>query len=217
MNYPFRTAILNFIKDRDSGSGLKNTVMTIAENYPPQVLACNMNLLGTHDTPRILTALVDDFDGPQEALATRRLSRSQKDLAISRLTLASFLQYTLPGSASLYYGDEAGMEGGKDPFNRRTFPWGYEDTQLQWHFRQLGKLRKDCPALRLGDVQFFCAEDGKLGFTRSIASQKVRVYVNRTGDPWEVPSGRILFGENLRAVAPHWLELAPMGFCVVEE
>ena len=217
MNYPFRTAILNFIKDRDSGSGLKNTVMTIAENYPPQVLACNMNLLGTHDTPRILTALVDDFDGPREALATRRLSRSQKDLAISRLTLASFLQYTLPGSASLYYGDEAGMEGGKDPFNRRTFPWGYEDTQLQWHFRQLGKLRKDCPALRLGDVQFFCAEDGKLGFTRSIASQKVRVYVNRTGDPWEVPSGRILFGENLRAVAPHWLELAPMGFCVVEE
>ena len=217
MNYPFRTAILNFIKDRDSGSGLKNTVMTIAENYPPQVLACNMNLLGTHDTPRILTALVDDFDGPREALATRKLSRSQKDLAISRLTLASFLQYTLPGSASLYYGDEAGMEGGKDPFNRRTFPWGYEDTQLQWHFRQLGKLRKDCPALRLGDVQFFCAEDGKLGFTRSIASQKVRVYVNRTGDPWEVPSGRILFGENLRAVAPHWLELAPMGFCVVEE
>ncbi len=217
MNYPFRTAILNFIKDRDSGSGLKNTVMTIAENYPPQVLACNMNLLGTHDTPRILTALVDDFDGPREALATRRLSRSQKDLAISRLTLASFLQYTLPGSASLYYGDEAGMEGGKDPFNRRTFPWGYEDTQLQWHFRQLGKLRKDYPALRLGDVQFFCAEDGKLGFSRSIDSQKVRVYVNRTGDPWEVPSGRILFGENLRAVAPHWLELAPMGFCVVEE
>ena len=64
MNYPFRTAILNFVRGRDSGHGLRDTVMTIAENYPPQVLLCNMNLLGTHDTPRILTALVDDLKDP---------------------------------------------------------------------------------------------------------------------------------------------------------
>ena len=74
MNYPFRTAIINFLRDWDSGRGLKDTVMTIAENYPPQVLACNMNLLGTHDTPRILTALVDDFDGSREEKARRRLA-----------------------------------------------------------------------------------------------------------------------------------------------
>ena len=64
MNYPFRTAIVNFVKNLDGGRGFKETVMSIMENYPPQVAACNMNLLGTHDTPpRILTALVDDFDG----------------------------------------------------------------------------------------------------------------------------------------------------------
>lgn len=131
MNYPFRTAILNFIKGLDDGRGLAETVMTIAENYPPQVLLCNMNLLGTHDTPRILTALVDDFEGSREELAKRHLSHNQYYTAQERLMLASFLQFTLPGAPSIYYGDEAGMEGGKDPFNRRTYPWGREDTDLR--------------------------------------------------------------------------------------
>ena len=63
MNYPFRTAIMNFVRKMDGGEQLKNTVMSIAENYPPQVLSCCMTLLGSHDTPRILTALVDDFNG----------------------------------------------------------------------------------------------------------------------------------------------------------
>ena len=66
MNYPFRTAIINFMRGFDNGKALKETVMTIAENYPPQVMASCMTLLGTHDTPRILTALVDDFDGSRE-------------------------------------------------------------------------------------------------------------------------------------------------------
>ena len=124
MNYPFRTAILNFMRGRDSGYQLKSTVMSIVENYPPEVVQCNMNLLGTHDTPRILTALVDDFDGSREEKARRRLSRNSLDVARDRLMMASFLQYTLPGSPSLYYGDEACMEGYKDPFNRRPYPWG---------------------------------------------------------------------------------------------
>ena len=76
MNYPFRTAILDFMRGRDSGGKLRDTVMTIVENYPPQVVACNMNLLGTHDTPRILTALVDDFDGSREEKAARNLKNA---------------------------------------------------------------------------------------------------------------------------------------------
>ncbi len=217
MNYPFRTAILQFMKDRDSGENLKRTVMTIAENYPPQVLACNMNLLGTHDTARILTALVDDYEGPRELVAKRKLSRTQKDTAIVRLQMASFLQYMLPGAASLYYGDEAGMEGGKDPFNRRTYPWGRENEELLRHYQQLGRLRKENPALRTGDIRFFCAEDGRLGFSRTAPNQQVKVYINRSLDPWEVPSGRLLLGKHLSSVAPDWLELQSMGFCVVEE
>ena len=216
MNYPFRTAILNFLRDRDGGWELKNTVMSIAENYPPQVLACNMNLLGTHDTPRILTALVDDFQGSREAQAKRFLSPAQRALAEDRLLMASFLQYTLPGAPSLYYGDEAGMEGHKDPFNRRTYPWGREKSGLMSHFRCLGQLRRQYPALRLGDIRFFQAGDGRLGFSRSYEAQNLKIYVNRSLDAWEVPSGRLIMGNNLRTVAPDWLSIAPGGFCIVE-
>ena len=217
MNYPFRTAILNFLRDRDDGIGLKNTVMTIAENYPRDVVLCNMNLLGTHDTPRILTALIDDFDGSREEKSKRRLSRSQYLTAQERLLMASFLQYMLPGTPSLYYGDEAGVEGYKDPFNRRTYPWGREDRELLSHFQRLGKLRQNCEALRLGDIQFFQAGDQKLGFTRTFNGRQIKIYVNRSSDHWDIPSGSLLLAHNMYTVAPDWLTVAPMGFCAVVE
>ena len=217
MNYPFRTAIINFMRGFDSGHGLKETVMSIVENYPPQAVACNMNLLGTHDTARILTALVDDFDGSREEKAKRRLSRNQWDVAHDRLLMASFLQYTLPGMPSLYYGDEAGMEGYKDPFNRRPYPWGREDTEFLAHFRRLGQLRKNQEALRLGDIQFFQAGDKHLGFTRSYKGKTLRIYCNRSGDSWDVPANKLLLGFNLQVVAPDWLTLGPRGFCIMED
>lgn len=217
MNYPFRTAIMNFVKKIDGGEAIRNTVMTIAENYPPQVLSCNMNLLGTHDTERILTALVDDFNGSRQELAQRSLSRSQYIRAEERLLMAAFLQYTLPGSPSLYYGDEAGMEGHKDPFNRRTYPWGRENRMLLEYYRQLGQMRKNAPALRLGDIEFTYATDHRLAFTRRYQGKTARIYVNRNMDAWDIPAGKVIMGHNLRTVAPNWLSLAPQGFCVVEE
>ena len=211
MNYPFRTAIVNFLKDFDDGSGLKETVMTLAENYPPQVLACNMNLLGSHDTPRVLTALMDDFAGSREEYSIRTLSPTQRQQARQMLFMASFLQYTLPGSPSIYYGDEAGMEGHKDPFNRRPFPWGSADTGLQHHFRALGILKKNYPALRLGDIAFFCHTDGLLGFSRTYDNQALKIYVNRSDQPWDIPTQGVLFAHRLTD------RLAPMGFCITEE
>ena len=217
MNYPFRTAILNFMRERDAGRGLKEAVMTVVENYPPQVVACNMNLLGTHDTPRILTALVDDFEGTRQEQARRHLSPQKRQEALERLLMASFLQYTLPGSPSLYYGDEAGMEGSKDPFNRRTYPWGHENGELIAHFRRLGQLRKSCPVLRTGNIEFFQAADSRIGFTRTLGDSRVRIYVNRSDEPWDVPAGKTLLGHSLRTVAPKWTTIAPMGYLIVEE
>lgn len=216
MNYPFRTAILDFMRGRDAGKKLRDTVMTVVENYPAQVVACNMNLLGTHDTPRILTALVDDFDGSREEKAARRLSKNQLEVARDRLQMAAFLQYTLPGSPSLYYGDEALMEGYKDPFNRRTYPWGREDTELVRFFRQLGQLRRDIPALGKGTITFQTAMDKHLAYTRCYEGQKFTVYVNRSGDPWQVPAGKVRMGKNLDTVARDQLILSPHGFCIVE-
>ena len=175
-----------------------------------------MNLLGTHDTPRILTALVDDFDGSREEKAKRRLSRNQWEVAHERLLMASFLQYMLPGSPSLYYADETGMEGYRDPFNRRPYPWGREDPELLDHYRRLGRLRRESEALRLGDIAFFQAGDKHLGFSRSYGGKTVKIYANRSGDAWEIPQGKILLGYNLQVVASDCLTIGPRGFCITE-
>ena len=217
MNYPFRTAILNFMKAVDDGRGLKETVQTIVENYPPQVLPCVMNSLGTHDTPRILTALVDDFDGSRAEKAARRLTMRQLITAKERLRMASFLQFTIPGSPCVYYADEAGMEGYADPFNRRPYPWGREDRDLLDHYRQLAALRRRCEAIRRGSIQFLEAKNRKLGFVRELNGQRIRIYVNRSYENWEIGPGRILFGHNLETVSRDSIRLEPMGFCAVEE
>ena len=217
MNYPFRTAILDFLKEKDGGEAFREAVMTILENYPAQVVSCNMNMLGTHDTMRILTALVDDFDGSRQDKAKRHLSPAQLELAKTRLLIASFLQYMLPGAPSLYYADEAGMEGYKDPFNRRTYPWGREDKLLLAHHKQLGQLRKTREVLRLGNLEFFQAGNQRIGFRRSYNSKTVRCYVNYSKSPWEISGGRLLYGHKLQTVAPDWLCLGENGFCITEE
>ncbi len=216
MNYPFRTSIINFLREWDDGAGFRDTVLSILENYPPQVITCNMNLLGTHDTPRILTALMDDFDGSREEKAVRHLSPKERETALQRLRMASFLQYMLPGCASLYYGDEAGMEGYKDPFNRRTYPWGNEDRLLLEHFRGLGRLKQH-PALGGTQTEFFHAGNGCLGFSRSCSGKQIKIYVNRSDRPWQIPAGELLMGCHVRSLSPDWKSLAPMGWCAMEE
>lgn len=218
MNYPFRTAILQFMTGLDNGSGLKETVMEIAEHYPPQVLSCVMNSLGTHDTPRALTAMVDSFEGSRAEKAQRHLAPNQRLLAKERLHMASFLQYTLPGTPCLYYGDEAGMEGYADPFNRRPFPWGREDQDLQEHFRNLGQLKQEQPALQQGSIQFQTASDGHLAFVRQLGDEIIWIYVNRSEDRWAIPAGnRVIFGRNVETIASGSLALLPMGFCAVKQ
>ena len=217
MNYPFRTAIINFMRKIDDGRGFRDTVMSIVENYPPQVMACTMNLLGTHDTSRILTAMIDDFQGDRYAKANRRLTRTQWVTALDRLHAATVLQYTLPGAPSIYYGDEAGMEGYGDPFCRRPFPWGREERELQMHYHRLGQLRQKYKALRQGDIQFQYALNNQISFTRTYKEQTIRVYVNRGSDDWEIPVGRILLARNLLTVATDSLVLGHNGFCILEE
>ena len=147
MNYCFKDAILGFLHGEDGGS-VMDRIMTILEHYPPQVTRLLMNLIGTHDTERILTSLAGEHSGGngREWQACHHLSEEQRNWGRKRYMLAIILQYTLPGVPSVYYGDEAGMEGYRDPFNRGCYPWGHEDTMLiGWH-RALGHLRAslDC-------------------------------------------------------------------------
>ena len=101
-----------------------------------------MNSLGTHDTERILSVLGDTevLELSNEELSTRKMTDAQRKKARSRLKIASTLQYTVFGVPSLYYGDEAGLEGGHDPFCRQPFPWGNEDKELADHYKKLGEI-----------------------------------------------------------------------------
>ncbi len=78
MNYPWRNAIVAFLTDADDGTALGESLMTLAENYPPEVLSCVMNHLGTHDTPRILTVLGEPFRGTKDERAHRRMTPVQR-------------------------------------------------------------------------------------------------------------------------------------------
>ena len=196
MNYPWRSAIIAFLRSHDDGTALGQSIMTIAENYPPQVLHALMNPLSTHDTPRILTTLIGDFQGDRAFQAQVRLSYEQREFAFERLRLAAFLQYTLPGCPCVYYGDEAGMEGCKDPFNRGCFPWGKEDKRFVEFFRALGQLKNNSPALRAGTVRVTAAGEGKIAFLRQTPGQTLLCCVNRTGGPFRAPARHSLMSQN---------------------
>lgn len=196
MNYPWRTAIINYVRGNDDGTALGDSVMTIAENYPKPVLDCTMNLLGTHDTPRILTQLAGDFDGDREYQSQMKLTEEQRTDALKKLRLAAFLEFALPGCPCIYYGDEAGMEGCKDPFNRAGFPWGREDLALTEYYRSLGRLKNETPALQTGTVEVTESANGRFAFLRKTAEQTVLCCVNLSEKAWELPDGELLFAQN---------------------
>ena len=193
MNYPLRTAALDYLRGGDAAA-FRDAMEEQRENYPPAAFYSGLNILGTHDTPRILTLLgADTIPDSKEARAAYHLSPEARRLAVRRLTLAAMLLYTFPGSPTLYYGDEAGMEGFEDPMNRQGFPWGREDQRLLTLYRTLGRLRKERESLQSGDLTYLTAEGGLLLFCRTAGGERTYTALN-TGDtprdvtlPW--PNG----------------------------
>lgn len=179
MNYPFRESIIGFILS-GAAAHLNETVLSVLDHYPAGSVDVLMNLLGTHDTLRILTALAGDSPEGMtlEEKATRSLTPGQREKGIRLVMLAAALQYFLPGVPCVYYGDEAGVEGYQDPFNRRCYPWGEEDKTLQRWYKQLGRLRGACPALVSGAYRCVAAEPGFYVFTRSERAEQLCCAVN---------------------------------------
>ena len=184
MNYPFADAILSFIRS-GVAEGFSDRVLIILENYPKCVTDILMNHIGTHDTMRAITALAGESCEGRDRLwqSKHHLSKAEYQKGVQLLKLAAVLQYTLPGVPSLYYGDEAGMEGYKDPFNRGCYPWGKENVDLLAFYRLLGQVRKGCDCLR--DGSFFCVSEmlSCLAFERENKSDAILVIINRNEHP----------------------------------
>ena len=213
MNYPFRNALLSFLLG-DDAFHFKQAMETIRENYPPFAWRSAMNFLGTHDTPRILTLLGVGGDGKDHSKDWRaafRMSDEQYQRGRARLRLGALVLFAFPGSPTVYYGDEAGMEGFEDPFNRRTFPWGREDGELLAWYTALGAARGRLEALRRGELTWLHARGRVLAFQRGQGRGAVAAAVN-AGDrpetvelPW--PAKDWMAGGTLPAGAQ---ELPPM-------
>ncbi len=181
MNYPFRTAILEFLRGGDAEQ-FANRILTVAENYPPQVLRLLMNSLGTHDTERAITMLAGEpaYGRGRNWQSQTAMTPDQRKRGKALLKLASAIQYTLPGVPCLYYGDEAGMEGYRDPFNRGCYPWGEEDEELlAWH-RALGEIRRSSPVLREGAFRVVAVHEGLVAYQRQDETGALLCAVNRT-------------------------------------
>jgi len=153
-NYPFRQILLDYILGRNSLIDTHYALMSMVENYPLPNLAASFTIIGSHDVPRILTLLgteLDEFNLTEQEWEHFRLEPQRRELAKKRLKLLSLFQFTFPGVPCVYYGDEAGLEGYRDPYNRGTFPWGREDLELQQWYMAICRLRRDYAVFRRGN------------------------------------------------------------------
>ena len=183
MNYPFRTALIAYLLGGDADE-FRETLESLRENYPPHAFYSLMNFLSTHDTPRILTVLgADHVPDSKEERAVFRLSPARQQLGLKRLRLAALVLFTFPGAPTVYYGDEAGMEGWEDPFNRAGYPWGQEDSELKSFFSKLAHLRREQPALQTGQLHWRWTAGSLLVFARELDGQLLTTVVNAADTP----------------------------------
>ena len=180
MNYPFADAVLNFVKFANADAFI-DSVMSIIEKYPPQVTNVLMNHIGTHDTERAITRLAGENCegyGRNWQHEHNKLSNYDYYRGVSMMKIASLIQYTLPGVPSLYYGDEIGMQGMKDPFNRACMDWYEPNTELHRWYKRLGEIRRGCKAFERGSfVPVYCSYK-TVAYLRSGDNNEVLVAVN---------------------------------------
>ncbi len=175
MNYPIRTGLISYFRYGDAGP-LHYALTDIVNHAPKRVADLQMNLLGTHDTERILTALAGETRGdlPNAVLATKRMSANERERGIRRLILAYLALATVPGIPAIFYGDEAGMEGYSDPFNRLPFPWKNIEKTLFTEYRRIGRARKKYSVYKDGDFRLIALDSAHLVFART---KRDRVYI----------------------------------------
>ena len=156
MNYPLRTAIMDFAHGACNAYELRDFLIGQQMNYPYPFYYALMNLLGSHDVPRVKTVLACPFNlrmlSREDQLAVTYTQEALEKAERQEMMCAA-LQFALPGVPSIYYGDEQGMEGVGDPFNRRPFREGSET--LHERYAQLSAMRNSAPALSTGEARFF--------------------------------------------------------------
>lgn len=214
MGYPIQSALLSWLTHVISGKALINQVEILREFYPPDVFYANMTMLGTHDTPRAITVLSGDPDpGSRDAQRSLFLSETQRVTGERLLALGFLFLIAIPGTVSIFYGDEIGQEGYRDPYCRRTLDWDKvkKDEEVSGHgddigvgapllaiFKKLGTLRKSLPVLRTGFyrtllvdadhlvIERYLTKEGRDAFDDSVPGPKrALIVLNRSDRPFD--------------------------------
>ena len=194
MNYPLKDAIINFVVSGNT-SLLRRTVGMLLDHYPKCVLDSLMNILGTHDTVRVLTALGGVCAYNKEEMAVLKLSAEQRAVATERLKIAAILLYTFFGVPCIYYGDEIGMEGYSDPFCRNPFAWDLIDEDILSHYRWLGELRSRYTAFRDGDYRELYHDDNCIVFERRKGKEAVITVANLGNNKYTLRFNGVLYNQ----------------------
>ena len=187
MNYPLKDAIISYVQTGNTAF-LRETVLQLIDNYPKQTLDCLMNILGTHDTPRILTVLGGQNPKSKDEMASACLDDVQRRQAKQKLKMAALLQFTLPGVPCIYYGDESGMEGYRDPFCRRCYDWENPDEELRAHYLKLGEIREKRlkEIFSEGTYREIFADQRCLVFERRCGKKVAYIYVNNSSFQYNI-------------------------------
>lgn len=181
MNYPIRKGIINYLLRKGTGD-LLYALTDIIDHAPKRIADVQMNILGSHDTERILTVLsgICAEGKSNEHIRTLRMTEAERTVALKRLKQAFTILSTLPGIPSIFYGDEAGLEGYDDPFNRMPYPWGCEDKSLLAHYRKIGSIRRDNDVYKRGEFKLLELSNECLIFARCHRSNAYITVVNNT-------------------------------------
>lgn len=178
MNYPVREALIALLQGHENAAQFSGRIDGVLKAYARENVHAMYLPLGSHDTERIHSLLGNDT---------------------AKTKLAFLFQMAFPGAPAIYYGDEIGMEGGKDPDNRRAFPWhgDHWNNDLRQWVRMLISLRKRTASLRRGDYLQLVAKDGLYAFARTLGEEKVVVALNASARTQhvEIPSATLNWGD----------------------
>ena len=205
MNYPLREALIDFLNGRTDAYACADALNRLLENYPKPFYDACLNLLGSHDTERIRTALTGIPDArtlTRDEQLKHRPDAATLERAKRRVLCGTALLTALPGVPCIYYGDEVGMTGMCDPLNRGTFPWGRVDAAFLEQMRACIAMRRESEALQTGGVRIAAVGCRTLAVIRDSQNETRILLVNAGDTPTRAVLYPALFCEGPDATKP---------------
>lgn len=212
MNYPWRTAILEYVQNGDEKL-FNDRLMCIMENYPPHVLQCLMNSLSTHDTLRAITYFGVEHDVHDNQKGAYRMTAEEYEKGKKMLIQATFLQFTLPGIPSIYYGDEAGLQGFRDPYCRMGYPYGKEDFEILEFYKALAKVRTKYRGDFTEPLKLYKMQGGMYAFCRG--NLLCAINLGNEKQYIEIVNKEIMFEYGENTLFDHGVDLMPKSMIIL--